>query len=475
MHPNILFVFSDQHRWCDLGCYGNEQVISPHFDAFAQEAAQLTHCVSNSPLCVPARGILLTSLFPLKHGAITNDLPINPKVTSMAQVLQAHGYYTGYIGKWHLAGIPRDQFISAGPRRLGFETWKTINCGHRYIDDHYYDEADNRIDFHGYEPEVETELAIDFVKERAGKDRPWSLHLSWGPPHDPYQAVPRKYLNLYDPGTICLRDNVGESILRSLKTEPLSRADIRKNLQGYYAHITALDEQFGRLLKALRETRQLENTIVVYTSDHGDMLGSQNLCNKQLPYEESIRVPLLVQWKGRTRISVNDELIGLVDLAPSILGLAGISFQNPVDGRDLHALFTEPNARGRDHVYIFDLIPCHQAEDRDGREWRGVRTKQFTFVRSAADAGYLLYDNEADPFQRNNLISHPDYAKVCSRLNDQLMREVETNDALLPWEEFIRRFGFVEAWNKSQFYFERSTLYSQGLDDLHDLKVNEQA
>ncbi|MBI2190596.1 MAG: sulfatase [Planctomycetes bacterium] len=449
--PNILFVFSDQQRWCSLGCYGNADVISPHLDAFARDAVQFTHCISNSPVCVPARGTLLTGLFPLRHGAVANDLPIRHDVTSVAHVLQSRGYHTGYIGKWHLAGVPRDQSIAEGPARLGFMEWKVCNCNHHYLKSYYDDEANRRIEIPGYEPEAQTALAVEFIRRNEARG-PWALTLSWGPPHDPYDELPDRYLERYRGRDFRLRPNVPETV-RLTRTLQLAREHVLADLRGYYAHVTALDEQFGRLMTALEETGQVDNTLVVFTSDHGDMLGSQGLTNKQLPYDESIRVPLLARWPGHTRMGLCDELIGLVDLPTSVLGFTGLRFPGAVDGRDLHALFTTPGARGLEACYIFDLIPCHQAWARGDREWRGLRTPRFTLARSASDEGTLLFDNVADPFQMRNLIHDPARDADRRELLAQLDGFIQAHDALLPWEDLIRRYHLKESWNRSQAYF----------------------
>jgi len=448
--PNILFVFSDQHRWCDLGCYGNDQVYSPNFDAFETKALRFNNCISNSPLCVPARGSLLTGLSALKHRAITNDLPISQDVTSIAHVLNENGYHTGYIGKWHLAGVPRDKFIPEGKGRLGFKEWKVCNCNHAYMKAYYYDEGNNKIEIEGYEPAAQTSLALDFITRNCGKK--WSLFLSWGPPHDPYTAVPARYLEYYRNRQVALRPNVPETIRHTLD-KTFTSTQMKANCEGYYAHISALDEQFGRLMDTLEKTGQMENTVVVYTSDHGDMLGSQGVTNKQWPYEESIKVPLLVYWKGRTVNAVTDELIGLVDLPVSLLGLIGLRFPDQVDGNDLHRLFTDRQAKGLEACYIYDLVPCHQAAARGSSEWRGLRTRQYTYARTASDEGFALYDNVRDPYQRNNLIDDPEKQQVKVELMKILDIHINTYDKLLPWDQFVREFGFTEEWNRSQAYF----------------------
>ena len=449
--PNLLFVFSDQHRWCDLGCYGNPEVRTPNFDRFAASALRFTRCISNSPLCVPARGTMMTGLMPLRHGAFTNDLPMRPGVTSIADVLGRAGYHTGYIGKWHLAGVPRDQAIPPGERRFGFREWKVCNCNHRYLNAYYYDEDGRRIDIEGYEPVAQTDLAVDFITRNRGP-RPWFLALSWGPPHDPYDQVPASFLNEYAGRELALRPNVPEVVHPNLR-RTIGKPQVLEMLRGYYAHITALDEQFGRLIEALENTGQLANTVVVYTSDHGDMLGSQGYTNKQLPFEESIRVPLLVRWDGAIPAATTDELIGLVDLPVSLAGLLGLEFPGEVDGMDLHRTFLDPAQPTRESCYIFDLVPCHQAAARGGTEWRGLRTRRYTFARTARDEGFMLYDNETDPFQMRNLIDDPAYAEVRARLREELDRYIRRHDALLPWDRLIVEYGFRDAWNESQAYF----------------------
>lgn len=450
-NPNILFLFSDQHRWCDLGCYGNDQIISPNLDAFAQKAIRFNNCISNSPVCVPARGSLLTGLFPLRHGAVSNDLPMRKDVESISHVLAREGYHTGYIGKWHLAGIPRDQYIPEGKGRFGFKEWKVANCNHDYMNAYYYDEENKRIDIDGYEPIEQTNLAVDYIHRNSGRN-PWFLVLSWGPPHDPYHQVPQKYLDMYRDIDMKLRPNVPE-LIRTGSSRTMKREDIVRNYRGYYAHITALDEQFGRLMAVLVETGEIDNTIVVYTSDHGDMLGSQGTTNKQWAYEESIKVPLIVYWKGKTIQTSSDELIGLVDLPVSLLDLLGLRFSGNVDGKDLHELFINPDAKGLEECYIFDHIPCHQAFFRGSSEWRGIRTRRYTYARTAADDGYMLYDNLEDPYQMVNRINDPDYEQIKKDLKEKLNEYIQKHDKLLPWQDFIKEFGLKDEWNRSQTYF----------------------
>jgi arylsulfatase A-like enzyme len=452
--PNLLFVFSDQHRWCDLGCYGNPEVFSPHLDRFSSEAIRFENCISNSPVCVPARGSLLSGLYPLRHRAITNDLPIRTDLASIAFPLNQAGYQTGYIGKWHLGGVPRDRYIPK-EERLGFQEWKVCNCSHAYQNAYFFDEENRRVEVEGYEPVAQTSLAVDFIHRQSG--HPWGLVLSWGPPHDPYFEIPQPYLDRYSNHFLHLRENVQDFAILNQQIS-LTRDQIRDNYRGYYAHITALDEQFGRLLLALEETGQDKNTLVVYTSDHGDMLGSQGLTNKQLPYEESIHVPLLARLPGVTRMGVTDELISLVDLPVSLLSILGFELPGLPDGRDLSCLFTQVGVKGLDACYIVEYTACHQAVARGEREWRGLRTPRYTFARSAIDDGFLLTDHITDPYQLHNLVHQPQFQALRTELSKMLDAYILRHDALLPWDELICAFGLKDEWNRSQAYFGMPTL-----------------
>jgi len=445
--PNLLFVFSDQHRKCSLGCYGDRQVLAPNLDRLAADGLRFDHCVSNFPVCVPMRGSLLTGLYAWNHQAISNDLPIDTAVTGIGDKLEAAGYHTGYIGKWHLGGIPRDKAIRAG-ERLGFSEWKVANCNHTYNRGYYYDEEDNRHEMKQFDAVEETGQAIDFIERNSGNDKPWALFLSWGPPHEPFNAVPPEYLALYDPETLELRPNVPADLA----------AEARKWTQAYYALITLLDDQFGRLRSTVEELGLAEDTLIVYTSDHGDLLGSHRLRNKQLPHEESIAVPLLAAWPGRLKPGVRDGQIGLTDLPVTLAAMLGIDWPG-TDGKDRSELFRSGDTPGADSILIADLVPCHQAEDRGDSEWVGLRTPRYTFTRDGAGKAEVLFDNEADPYQLCNLAGNPEYGELQTALNAELDRKL--NDCgyrFRPWRQMIREDGYLERWNTSQRYFKRREL-----------------
>jgi len=443
--PNLLFVFADQMRGFDMACAGNPDVQTPHLDRFADEGMMFETALANCPVCTPSRAIMLTGLYPLTNRALANDLPLPEDIPTLGDLARRAGYRTGYVGKWHLDGVPRDKFTPPGPRRHGFEFWAAWNCSHQYFRARYYRDTPEPIAIAGYEPIRQTDLAIEFLQQ--DDPRPFCLLLSWGPPHDPYDQVPQKHRAMYDPRRIRLRGNVRE--LRTATPDRARHMGPAECLANYYAAITALDEQFGRLLDALKQRRLADDTIVVFTSDHGDMLFSQGMLKKQQPYEESLRIPFLIRWPGRVPAgSRPDVLLSTVDFAPSLLSLMGIQPERPMEGSDLSAVMLGKQPRGPASVLLMDMITVDEGLRQGLREWRGVRTQRYTYARWADGAPWLLYDNAADPLQRNNLVGECSAAAVRAALDAELNQWLERlGDRCLPWPDLIRRFGLVEMWN----------------------------
>ena len=284
--PNVLFIMPDEWRGQALRCMGNPDVQTPHLDQLASEGILFRQTFANTPVCCPARATILTGTYTSRNGMVANDLRLKESVVTMADIYGKAGYHTGFIGKWHLDGGPRvPGFVPPGPRRHGFQYWAANECNHNYFYNWYFRDENIPIVSQKYEPEFWTDLAIEFLHE--AQDKPFFLMLAPGAPHDPYLA-PEKYMNLYDPKKVTLEPNWVEGI----------RGGGRKEIAGYYAAITAVDEQVGRVLSTLRELKLEENTIVLFSSDHGDMLGSQGKILKRKPWEESIRVPGIMRYPG---------------------------------------------------------------------------------------------------------------------------------------------------------------------------------
>lgn len=442
--PNVLFLFSDQHRGTDLGCAGNEDVATPNLDRLAHEGRRLETACANTPVCTPSRASLLTGQYPLTHRVIANDLPLPTDVPSVAEAFRDAGYRTGYIGKWHLDGVPREKFTPPGPRRQGFDDcWAVWNCSHAYYDATYYRDTPTPIEIDGYEPIAQTDLAIEFLE--GDDDRPFCLFLSWGPPHAPYDQVPDRYRDQYDPARIALR--------RNAEPIPPETSDIAAGLTpadtiaNYYAHITAIDDQVGRLLDHLDASEACENTIVTYTSDHGDMLWSHGKFKKEQPWTESIEIPFIIRHPGSIAPNTTDDLpFGIVDVAPTLLGLAGVNTPDAMEGEDWSARFRGESTDDRESVFVAQVVRNSQARAQHLPPWRGVRTRRHTYVRLRDGQGWLLYDNGRDPYQLENLIYQD--APTRRRLDRLLDRWLdETGDAFRSEHDHVREVDMVEAYN----------------------------
>ena len=213
----------------------------------------------------------MTGRYPLSHGVFVNDVCLNREAVSLAQAFGEAGYQTGYIGKWHLDGHGRSSFIPK-ERRQGFEFWRANECTHEYNHSLYYADLNEKRYWNGYDAEAQADEALAFI--RAQGQKPFLLVLSWGPPHNPYETAPERFRSLFKNANIQLRPNV----------PPKAKATALRDLVGYYAHCPALDECAGRIMETLKECGLEENTILVMTSDHGDMLGSHDEIRKQRPW-----------------------------------------------------------------------------------------------------------------------------------------------------------------------------------------------
>ncbi len=432
--PNVLLVFADQWRAQACGYAGNRDVQTPNLDRFAGENINVTHAISGCPVCSPYRASLLTGRCPLTHGVFVNDVCLSHDAVSLADAFVDAGYQTAYIGKWHVDGHGRSAHIPP-ERRQGFQYWKVLECTHAYNQSPYFagDSEEKRF-WEGYDAIAQTRDAREFIAGR-DPDRPFLLVLSWGPPHAPYGTAPERYRKLYDPGKITLRPNV------PARAEKQAREDIA----GYYAHCTALDDCFGNLLKTLAEQGLEENTIVLFTSDHGDMLGSQGELKKQRPWDESIRIPFLLRYPrglGPQSRQIH-ALIDAPDVMPSLLDLAGLPIPETVEG----VSYASCLAGGADPAGGVALLTCPHpfgqfSASRGGREYRGIRTLRYTYARRL-DGPWLLYDNQEDPYQQENLAGKTEAAWIQANL-DHLLNErlAARHDEFLPSMKYIEKWGY---------------------------------
>lgn len=433
--PNILFVIADQWRAQAFGFAGDPNVKTPNLDRFERQAVHFTQAVAGMPVCSPTRASLLTGQRPQTHGIFLNDVPLSTNAVTLPKVLKAAGYDTGCIGKWHIDGHGSRSAFIPRERRQGFDYWKVLECTHAYNNSAYYADGPEKLKWEGYDAIAQTRDAQRYLQERSKSGKPFLLWLAWGPPHNPYETAPPKYRAMYSPEQIKLHPNVAVS----------NQATARKELAGYYAHCTALDDSFADLLRTLHETGLATNTIVVFTSDHGDMLWSHNQQRKQRPWEESARVPMLFRLPASLGIRPqrNPATINTEDVMPTLLRLCGLPVPATVEGLD----FSSAMRNGIDPSDGATIVRCISpfgefTRRRGGREYRALRSARYTYVRDL-NGPWLLYDNESDPYQLNNLAGRLEHARLQASLDDLLRRKLAAQrDEFRPGPEYVKRWGY---------------------------------
>jgi len=433
--PNVIFVLADEWRAQDVGYNGNRDVITPNLDRLAGESLNLFNTISSCPVSSPYRGSLLTGQYPLTNGVFMNDVQLNPEAQTLSKVFRAAGYNTAYIGKWHLSGHGRSSFIPP-ERRQGFEYWKVLECTHNYFNSFYWDNENVKNKWEGYDAYAQTADAIEYIHKKSRENRPFFIMLSWGPPHTPFDMAPERCKDLYRDKNLTLRGNIA--------AEDIEKT--RNHLIGYYGHITALDSCIGALQNAVTTAGIEENTIFIFTADHGAMVNSHGFRHKQVPYEESINVPFLIKypvvsyWHGRT----SELMFTTTDIMPTLLNLCDLKIPKTVEGENKSSvLLGDIKDRTREV-----LISCYQpfgqwSRSIGGKEYRGLRTKQYTYVRDL-NGPWLLYDNKNDKYQMNNLVNKPEHARIQKDLDNRLMNLLVTlDDNFLPGMEYVRKWGYV--------------------------------
>lgn len=417
--PNLVFIVDDQHSSDMLGCYGNRDIKTPNLDRFAAEGIRFNHCISNSPVCTPYRGILFSGQHPLSCGAIENDLQILPgRGKYLGEVLRDGGYRLGYYGKWHLYGGDRVRGIPPGPYRYGFDHEFLVNNCTLVFDAaraYYWDHDGTTRKLYGdWEPYAQARQAMDFIDRHASE--PFALFVSWHPPHNwgivhaGYDA-PADLLALYDPAKLSLRPTVKDT------------PRVREMYQGHMAMISGIDRAFGWLMEKLEQRGLKENTLVVFSADHGDLLQSYDWPNNKGRAEAgSARVPLLVRWPARLRPGTSDLLVGTLDLMPTLLGLMGLPIPDTCQGRNAAPAVIAGRDDGVDALPML-YIPLN---------WRGVYTHRYTYsvalhgpsepnIRGGRKTFDILYDRAADPQETKNLFGAPEAAEIQAKLHAQTL------------------------------------------------------
>lgn len=436
--PNLVFLFADQWRSQAIGFMNQDDVITPNMDHFAMQSRVYEHGLSCTPLCSPHRAALLTGRYPITTGVFTNckigsDVALKESEICISDILKNQGYQTAYIGKWHL-DVPEqnyhpspesgardwDAYTPPGPKRHGFDFWYSYGTFDKHLAPHYWKDDPQMVEIDQWSVEHETDMAIEYMKNHKDKG-PFSLFVSWNPPHSPYDHLPEKYKKIYENKDITLRPNVPDGPFKAHTGEELggNREELIQKTKDYFGAITGIDENFGRILTFLKQEGLADNTIVVLSADHGDLMGSHGMMAKHVWYEESVGIPFIIRWPEKIQPSRDKQtLVNSVDVMPTLLGLMDIKIPDTVQGTDVSAgmLGNDQNVPevaflagypGRD-VFLEAFKKANLEPTTKG--WRAARTTRYTYV---IHAGYwpedintvrYLYDNVEDPYQLNPLI-----------------------------------------------------------------------
>ncbi len=446
--PNIIVVVADDLRFDEYGAGGHTYLETPHIDRLAAEGAQFANAFHVVPLCSPNRASILTGQYPSRHGIFDN---VARNIASHAlktypQALQSEGYRTAFFGKWHMGNDPTP--------RPGFDVWAALPGQGRSEDPELFENGKLQV-VPGYTSDILTERAVDFIREN--RNRLFAIHLAHKAVHpdvaqlddgsvDPttsrgFVAAPR-HVGRYEGEKFEFRANTlstlddleGKPVVRralakraDLPTGTLNAAQQQVSIRQRAEMVLAIDEGVGRILQTLEETNLTDNTVVMFTSDNGYFFGEHGLLlERRMPYEEAIRNPLLIRYPDRIAAGSRPEGLTLsVDIAPTILDLAGVTPGSHVQGRSLVPQLTQTDAPWRDAVliefYTYDH-PFTYLADLDYRAIRSDRYKYVHWVHYPDEPE--LYDLQADPLEQKNLASDPKLANVRQAMEKRLQELV---------------------------------------------------
>jgi arylsulfatase A-like enzyme len=465
--PNIIYVLVDQLRYQSCGFAGDTKARTPNIDELAQEGVIFSQAISNMPVCAAYRASLFTGKYTTSTGMVINELRMNTNHECLAQCFSKAGYYTGYIGKWHLYANqlghhndPKNSYIPPGPDRLGFDDyWAAYNFHHQYYNTYFHTNSPKKI-YYGenvFEPDAQTDMAIEYIRDSKKSDKPFFLFLSIGTPHDPWKPdnVPEKYLKMFKDVAFPVAQNYKDAndpygdAWSNLKKSPEL---IEEWMRVYYAMTANIDWNIGRLLEAIKKEGIEENTIIVFTSDHGEMFGAQGRMKKNTFYEEAARIPFIVKWPLKIpKRHISDACLGTVDIMPTLLSFAGLNIPEGVEGMDLSHCAMNKKGPEPEAAFLQNTGACAIWED--GHEWRALRDKQFTYAIYRVDGEELLFDNINDPYQMTNLVNDPQYLSYVTNFRMMLKTKMETiNDT------FEASSWYHDNWIKDRIILRTATL-----------------
>lgn len=413
--PNVVVFFTDQQRWDSTGVHGNPLDLTPNFDRMAQRGTHLYNTFTCQPVCGPARASLQTGLYASATGCWRNAIALPPQYRTLAHYFNDAGYRTGYIGKWHLS----DHMVVPAEQRGGYDYWLGSNCL-EFTSEAYrtlvYDNDNKPVQLPGYRVDALTDAAIRYIDQR--QNDPFYLFVSYIEPHfqnrlDSYPApdgYEQRYQSRWTPPDLMA----------------LSGSQ-HQHLGGYWGMIKRLDEALGRLLDTLKSLDILDNTIVLFTTDHGCHFKTRNSEYKRSCHDSSIRIPTALCGPGFDSGGQVRQLANLVDLPPTLLDAAGLPVPQQMHGRSVLPLLRRQYEGWPDDVFV---------QISEAQVGRAVRTQRWKYSVYAPDKNggkdpesdvyveEFLYDLEADPYELNNLIGLESHQEVTRVMRQRLLRHI---------------------------------------------------
>lgn len=419
MKPNIIFYFSDQQRWDTLN-----STLMPSVWELGEEGALFENSFTCQPVCGPARACLQTGQYATENRCYWNGIPLPDNTKTMADYFNENGYDTAYIGKWHLAsdrypgiGLHCEKTAVPVNKQGGYKYWRAADVleftSHGY-DGYVFDEKGNKIDFKGYRADCINDFAVEYVNNHSG-ERPFFMFISQLEPH-----------HQNDRGHFEGPKDTVDNYRNYPIPEDLSflSGDYKEEYPDYIAAINRLDENVGKLVDALKEKGIYDNTVIIYTSDHGCHFKTRNIEYKRSCHDSCVHTPLVFGGGAIMKTESKDCLASLIDLPPTILDLAGIPVPESYSGNILPV--NEKTVPERDCVFI---------QISESQVGRAVRTKEWKYSARAIGSGWhkhsskhyfddFLYDLVNDPYEKNNLVNNENYRKILTQMRNLLSSEM---------------------------------------------------
>lgn len=463
--PNVLFIITDDQRFDTINALGNSEIITPNLDRLAQRGTSFVraHIAGGTcgAVCMPSRAMVLSGRNPFHLEELGGNIP--PEHKTLAETFKNNGYETIGLGKWH-NGCPAyaRSFTQGAKIFFGgmWDHWNVPTCRYDptgeydnvinfvvdfYSDNHPQPQHCDEFDAGKHSSTLLTDAAINLLNENAGKDKPFFMYLAYLAPHDP-RTMPDSFREMYDPEKITLPPNFQQIIDTNyplmvhrdehLAAYPREEKEIKRHIAEYFAMITHLDYEIGRLLDTLHQSGEEDNTIIVFTGDNGLAVGQHGWLGKEDIYEHGVRVPLIMAGPGIAENARNDAYVYIYDIFPTLCEKTGLEIPSSVDGKSFAQLLDGNHGDTfRDELYlIFDKFV------------RGVKDENYKLIEyrngdSEEDKWTFLYDIKNDPWETRNLAGCEEYKDKVNEMREKILKHRDD------WEEQTHPWG-VDFWHR---------------------------